>query len=135
MMKRLSVLLVAVLVLLSSLAFMTNAKKTPKQLKKDEDVLEASMGGLLEEMNRDLNEKRTEAAANAMKEPDPKELKKQRDEMKKLEKEAIEYTAKADLAKEGFGEISEERATMLHSLGRAVYKLGRFTEALKHSRG
>jgi len=124
---------IAVLFLLLLIA---DAKKPPKQVKKEED-LEAVTKGQLEDKLREQMESEVEKIEAAAKEAatDPRELKKQRDAVKKFEKDSVDFAKKAELAKQGFGEFSEERATMLHSLGRAVYKLGRYSEALKHSKG
>ena len=120
----LNIFLTLMFVLLALLV--VDAKKVPKQVKKDEDV---EIVTDVEAKLKELNDAAADNKAAA------KEEKKRRDETKKLEKESTEFTRKAQLAKESFGDISEERATMLHSLGRAVYKLGRFDEALEHSKG
>ena len=85
---------------------------------------EDEIGEKLESLNKAAE---VEARASA------KAEKKKADETKKLEKEVIAFEKKAELAKEGFGEDSDEYATMLHTLGRNVYKLGRYDEALKYA--
>ena len=113
------------LVILFLIMWISQAVKTPKQKKRDEDVEVITRSDLdekVEEMNRRTNKEKG------------KEDKKQADEVKKLEADAKSFAKKAELAKEGFGEFSEERAKMIHSLGRTVYKLGKFAEALAHSK-
>ena len=62
-----------------------------------------------------------------------KEEKKKIEERKKLEKELISFEKKAELARDGFGDASEEYAKMIHSLGRVVYKLERYEDAKRYA--
>ena len=114
-----SFLLVGVLLLIFCVVC-CDAKKTPKQQKKQEDV-------------EVLDENQLEEKLSTMNKPDArskaKDDKKKADERKKLEKELEAFEKKAELAKDGFGDTSDEYAKMIHALGRVVYKLGRYEDA------
>lgn len=122
-------LFTALCILLTTMICICDGLTVPKQSKAAEDIETVTTNGLdekLKEMNTKLTKDNTVTA---------KEEKKKNDDMKRLETEVTSFTKKAELAKEGFGQHSEERAKMLHSLGRSLYKLNRFSEALIHSQG
>ena len=102
----------------------THTKKVPRQVK-DKDDVEIIAEDEIEEKLASMSISARRDAAKAEK--------KKVDEIKKLEKDVVAFQKKAELAKEGFGENSEEYATMIHSLGRNVYKLERYDEALKYA--
>ena len=117
-------LFVCILLLLCFLIISIDAKKTPKQNKREEDV-EVLTEDQLEEKIASMN--KPDARSKA------KEEKKKADERKKLEKELVSFEKKAELAKDGFGDASEEYAKMIHSLGRVVYKLERYDDAKRYA--
>ena len=116
--------LLCIFLLLSLITVIVDAKKTPKQRKREEDV-ETLTEDQLEEKLASMN--KPDARSKA------KEDKKKADERKKLEKDLISFEKKAELAKDGFGDSSEEYAKMIHSLGRVVYKLDRFEDAKRYA--
>ena len=79
-----------------AIVYSAHAKKIPKQNIKNEDLVEELTNSDVEEKLKELNSK-----SSTTNTADPKDEKKQRDEIKKLEKDAFEFSRKADLAKEG----------------------------------